>query len=408
MAREFNGTNQYLQIDAVPLSTAPCGMVGWFRSDSISSTQAVLSLCNSGANQQQRNLRVFGAQPGDPVTAVERGDAGGAERAAFSATGYTADTWHHGAALFRDANYRKAYIDTVAGTANTDNVGTITFNRTNIGRWGRSTATNYFNGELAEVALFDLQNWGASASAREAAWDRAVEAMGKGVRPIRFPIGLVGYWPLWGDHSPEIDCHPRSNNASDFSMAVTGAVKATRHAPIELRTRPPAPLFVAPVYPSSQGIALAQLKKLLAQSETFRSAVGGTEADVNNHVHFGRQVGTPPRPHAIIELESGDGNAISFGEGNQIIASGGLVVRLERDADLTQHDPYYDALDWFGHVLDEVNDLAGHGDDTTEFNQTHLALLTAQLRVVGENDRSTWHSLGRFFSAETLWTWGDA
>jgi len=163
-----------------------------------------------------------------------------------------------------------------------------------------------------------------------------------------------------------------------------------------------------PTPTSTHGIALAQLKKLLAQSTTFRNAVGGTEAGVNNHVHFGRQTGTPPRPFALIELESGEGVAFSFGAGNQIVAEGSLLVRFERDAVLTDPDPYHEAVDWFGNVVDDVNALAAHGDATTAFDLTHLPLLTAAIRRVGENDRSTWHSLGRFFAAETLWTWGDA
>jgi len=158
---------------------------------------------------------------------------------------------------------------------------------------------------------------------------------------------------------------------------------------------------------SNQGISLDQLRQMLAESATFQDAVGGTEADVKTRVHFGRQVGSAPRPFAVIELESGDGDAISFGAGNRIIAAGGLVVRLERGA-CTQHpQPYLQAVDWFSRVVDDVNGLAGVDDPETIYARTHLPLLRVSLADVGENDRATWHSLGRFFAARTLWTWGD-
>lgn len=159
---------------------------------------------------------------------------------------------------------------------------------------------------------------------------------------------------------------------------------------------------------SHYSITLDQLKEMIAASETFQNAVGGTEADVKNHIHFGRQVGSPPRPFALIELEDGAGNAISFGAGNQIIAEGGVMVRFETDACTEHPESYIEAVDWIGRVVDEVNALAAHGDDDTVYNRTHLPLLTVSLRRLGANDRSTWHSLGRFYAAETLWTWGDA
>jgi len=156
------------------------------------------------------------------------------------------------------------------------------------------------------------------------------------------------------------------------------------------------------------GIALDQLRTMLAMSKTFVLAAGGTERAAHSRVHLGRQVGSPPRPFAVIEMTDGAANAVGTGSRNVLLASGSMQVLFERDADLTAADPYHDAVDWFSRVVDEVNLLAADGHVATKFGQTHLPLLTVSLRGVGENDRGAWHSLGRFHSAVTVWTWGDA
>ena len=103
-----------------------------------------------------------------------------------------------------------------------------------------------------------------------------------------------------------------------------------------------------------------------------------------------------------------DGTSIGSGSHHILRPTGSINVYFERDTNLEADDAYLDAIDWFGQVLDDVNDLAGRDDVSGEFNLTHLPLLSLQLNGVVENTPQTWHSLGRFHTATCLWTWGDA
>ena len=58
----------------------------------------------------------------------------------------------------------------------------------------RADGTRGWDGMLAEAAL-----WNVVLTASQAA------AIGKGVSPLAYPTGLVGYWPLMGRYSPEIN-----------------------------------------------------------------------------------------------------------------------------------------------------------------------------------------------------------
>ena len=46
MAYEFNGTTQYLSVSSAPITALPFTMAAWFNSDSITTTQVILSLDN--------------------------------------------------------------------------------------------------------------------------------------------------------------------------------------------------------------------------------------------------------------------------------------------------------------------------------------------------------------------------
>lgn len=151
--------------------------------------------------------------------------------------------------------------------------------------------------------------------------------------------------------------------------------------------------------------SIVQLRTMIARSLTFRG--GQSDGRAASRVHYGRQVGQLERPCAVI-LADISGRSIGWGEEHILRPNGQLTVHMERDADLSKADPYLDSLSWFGNVADEVNELAGDDDVTSEFGLTHLPLLTMQLTTVSENSQKTWRSLGRFYSASILWTWGDA
>jgi hypothetical protein len=141
---------------------------------------------------------------------------------ALSTTVATADTWSHACAVFTSTTSRDIYLNGADKQSNTTSNAPGAPNRTNIGcrQTTSSGRTNYFIGDIAEVAI-----WHTALTGSE------VLALYSGVLPrLIAPIYLVGYWPLWGLHNPEIDVNS-SISGTINNMTVSGTTVAN-HAPI--------------------------------------------------------------------------------------------------------------------------------------------------------------------------------
>lgn len=184
MAYDFDGTDDYIEAASAVVAGSPLTLACWFNSDSATANQTLVSITNAGG-QERFILRASGAVTGDPIQAISV--AGNNSSAADSATGYSANTWHHAAAVFASATSRVAYIDGVGGTAETTSrtVGTLTTTRIGV-TVGAGVRTQYMNGRLAEVAV-----WNVALDAAE------IAALADGYRPslIR-PDSLRMYVPL--------------------------------------------------------------------------------------------------------------------------------------------------------------------------------------------------------------------
>jgi hypothetical protein len=187
MACDFNGTTDYIETASAIVTTAPVTLAGWFNSDSATANQTIVSITNTGG-QERFVLTAAGAVTGDPVRATTV--AGNNGSSADSATGYSANTWHHAAGVFASSTSRIAYIDGVGGTAETTSRTPGTMNTTRIGvTVGGGSRTGYMNGRLAEIAIWNV-----------ALNDDEIMALAKGYRPslIR-PASLRLYVPVVRD-----------------------------------------------------------------------------------------------------------------------------------------------------------------------------------------------------------------
>jgi hypothetical protein len=214
MARLFNdAASEYLEISSAVITAVPLTIACWFRSDDLSIDQALVTVAASGSGHHF-GLYLRGNQANDPVAAFTNGGGN-----AISQTGTTTvNTWTHGAAVFSANNNRLAYHSGVAGTADTASQTPASVNRTAIGRRSTSSPGVYTSGRLAEVGI-----WNIALAAND------VLALATGVLPYRIrPEACVGYWPIWGLHSPEIDLC-----GVPTSMTVTGTAQAD-HAPVNL------------------------------------------------------------------------------------------------------------------------------------------------------------------------------
>ena len=192
-----NAASQYLSRAAGVAAAVPLAMACWFYSDDATTAQALLYIGSGVSNNDGWMLLVNGSTAGDPVQARTN------TVAASSSTGYTANTWHHAAGIFATATDRRAFIDGGSKGTNASNA-TPTPNNTFI---GRRTSDLFMSGRIAEMGVWSLAGYpGATDVLKADAWEAAVlPALARGVPPGRFREGLLGYWPLWGIHSPEID-----------------------------------------------------------------------------------------------------------------------------------------------------------------------------------------------------------
>jgi hypothetical protein len=195
-------------------TAAPLTFAVWAFCTDAANSQDVVSIGNS-AGTDFFALNFGGSAGADPVRALTR--QGGTTAIASTSTNYSANTWHHGCAVFAAANDRRAFIDGGSKVTETTSATPASLNITRIGQRGSNAASTNFSGRIAEAAIWNV-----------ALSDTEVAALARGIAPPTIqPAALIGYWPIWGLHSPEIDL--TSNNRQ---MTVTGGALAD-HAPVQ-------------------------------------------------------------------------------------------------------------------------------------------------------------------------------
>lgn len=188
MAREFNGSNQYLSASSTLLTDEPIDMLCYFWSDNITATVNLVSLGNNGASGYYR-LAPRGAAGGDPLSSTKANDAGtGANADATLA--YSANAWQSAWASFISNTSRAAGInggnkgtDTTSITDPTPDFVTLAALRIN-------AVSQHLDGRLAETYILDAN-----------LTDAQFTAFGLGISPFWFmPVANIRAWyPLLGN-----------------------------------------------------------------------------------------------------------------------------------------------------------------------------------------------------------------
>jgi len=210
-ARVFvRASSQYLETSSPVVTAAAFTMACWANAASDPAGSATLiSLNNNTGAIHYFHLGVRFQDAGNPVrfTTVATGASG----AATTSTGVTVGTWFHGCAVEESTTARAAFLNGGSEGTNASNLTPNGINTQAVGRWPSSTPALYWDGDLAEAAIWNV-----------ALSDADVAIAAKSVSPLLapHPESLVFYCPIIGSYSPEIDV------IGSINMTVTGATKS--------------------------------------------------------------------------------------------------------------------------------------------------------------------------------------
>jgi len=209
MARNLASTSsQYLENGAAVITTEPVTLACRFRVPSLpGAAQTLLGLSQSGGTARC----LLQVSSNNKLTVFSGATGNGATGTVEHATTLSTNTWYSGVGVFASTSSRLCYLDNVASSVSTTTVSMSGVNRTNVGARYNTTIGTFFNGLVAEAAI-----WSVALDVAE------IAALAAGSCPLLVrPGALAAYWPLIGRNSPET-CEKGSYNLS-LSNAPTTA-----------------------------------------------------------------------------------------------------------------------------------------------------------------------------------------
>ncbi len=216
MAVKFTAANSdYLEIDSTLVGGYPFTMSCLFRAANDTSTVCLICLPEKGDASKRYSLRAAGEIPGDPIEALA--DDGVVDAAAQSTTGYDANIWSSAIGVIIEDDDRAVYFDGANKETETTRVedDDIGIDRFTIGCRSNSTRSLFFDGDIAEVGVWNV-----------ALTDAEISMLADGFAPsmIRFN-SLVSYWPLIDDYRDEVGTnHLTAGGTPQFSEHPPGMV----------------------------------------------------------------------------------------------------------------------------------------------------------------------------------------
>ncbi len=211
MSRNFDGSTGRLELSSAVSAAIPLTMSCWFRANT-SHAGTLIDIADSGVTEHSTTLQI---RSSGEVSARSR--AGGGSSRALTTTNYSTTTWHHACGTWAATNDRKSYIDGGSEGTNTQVRDPLNEDRTFIGAAADSSISEFFDGRLAEAAIWDVV-----LSLSE------ITALANGWSPLRVrPTALLAYWPLYRDGG--------SGNADmsggGFNLTEVGTVTVADHSP---------------------------------------------------------------------------------------------------------------------------------------------------------------------------------
>lgn len=208
MARNFERASSQRLVNAgAPVTAYPLTMACWFRASEALNNKYLISIGDSAA------LSWFGLEATSSETVQAEAADAGLVRTATATGNFSIDTWTHAAAVFASSTSRSAYRDGTNKATDTYNWIPTGLDKVSIGVRNSSAYENYFSGDIAEAAIWDV-----------ALTDAEIAMLAKGASPVMVrPASLVSYWPLIGRESPEPD------RVGGYNLTLTNAPIAAAH-----------------------------------------------------------------------------------------------------------------------------------------------------------------------------------
>jgi len=150
MAYDFNGTNQYLNISSAPVTAFSYTIACWARKDL--NTGGIL--VNLGNSTNANACAIISTGPGELVAASTINTAG-SNNTAVSGSAITG-VWFHAAGVFNSSVVTLAFANGVSAGTGTNDITPTGLNCLSIGARVRSSVDGYFDGQIAEVGIWNV------------------------------------------------------------------------------------------------------------------------------------------------------------------------------------------------------------------------------------------------------------
>lgn len=298
MAYNFVRANSdYLRSDSVGAAAKPVTISAWFRRTEVTGIQAGVYL----GDPTQATTRIALGRTSATLRLMDRGGTA-AVNADGAANGLPASgTWYHAAGAYLSATSRTPHLNGSAGSTITTDCGAqVPYTRTSIGRMDQSSFQDAFDGDIAEVAIWDVILSGAD-----------LAALAAGDSPLSLATAPVRYWRLKEDG--DLTCL-----VSGQVLTVSGATWTSDHPVVDdpPDTTPPTVDSVSPL-DTATGVAVDTVV-----TATFDEAMDPATID-----------------DTVFTLTPSGGSPVAASVAASV---GDTVFTLTPSADL-EHDTVYDA-----------------------------------------------------------------
>ena len=217
MARDFNGSTDYLETDSTPFSGTPFTMVGRVNPDQDSSSAVLIQISDKDVSDHR-----FGLYINSSGRVVFRAQAGGGNQFAVASGTVTVGNWTHMAAVSASATDRRVYRDGANKDTNTVNIVPAGLDRISIGRAGDSSPSDEFDGRMTHAGLWNV-----------ALTDSEILSLANGADILSIRRGsLINFWPV-GGQSPEQDV------VGNLNLTISGTPTQVAEAPFPRQVRAP-------------------------------------------------------------------------------------------------------------------------------------------------------------------------